>query len=204
MRGPVVATLLTFLLGGAVSLPASACSCVLQSLRKEFREAHAVFVGQVVSSSHTPAISSTQRIAHETVVMDVLQNWKGPWHPGAKVAFSADIGPLTGHCELSAVYDTNSLVETQTGEPQKLSGIWVIFAFGPEPLTVSLCSRSAPIEIGGAELLWELSRFAAPKKAKKSASMRSNNPLHPTARRLLRAPGYPRSLCSLGAAERGR
>jgi hypothetical protein len=140
---------------------ASACSAPPPpSVAKALASASAVFLARVVSVTHSPVSGdSSGRYVREVATFSVLETWKGSKRRGDTVILRTDLGP--GPCGVSAVNDPVWL-EQPGGTPVKLSGIWLIYAYGSEPYELQMSTRTAPLEVGGVSDLASLYQLAKP------------------------------------------
>jgi hypothetical protein len=154
-------TLTSLVLAAFVRSQASACSAPPPpSVEKAFASASAIFLARVVSVTHSPTLGdSTGRYVTEVATFSVLEAWKGSKAPGDTVVLRTDLGP--GPCGVSAL--NNPVWLEQPGStPVRLSGIWLIYAYGSEPYELSGTNRTAPLEVGGVSDLATLYRLAKP------------------------------------------
>ena len=132
----------------AMAQPTRACSCALGgTAATEFQSASAVFFAETISSRR---VADSRGKLVESAQLKVVESWKGPHRIGDIVEVRSKVGD--GACGKSVINDPPWLdLVDQARKPRapKLSGQWVIYAFGTAPYEISLCSRSRPIEAGG-------------------------------------------------------
>lgn len=139
------------LIGGLllISLPALACSCRAPETltpQEALRDATAVFVGTVSRTSQ----SNEDATVIEEAEFRVTQAFKGV-SVGETVAIRSSIAP--GACGKSAVNDPVWLRELMPNGEEEAFPIdrrWVVYAYGRPPFELSMCSRSAPLNVGSA------------------------------------------------------
>ena len=152
------ACLLIVLLGGLLPSHADACSRVaLKGTQSEvvgqsFADATTVFVAKLTRSSVGPD-REHRKVVAETAHFEVLEVFKGPLRKGQVVVVNQVVS--AGSCGQSSTNDPPWLfAQERPGvppEPVKISRKWLIYAYGNEPFELSRCTRSAPLEVGGAE-----------------------------------------------------
>lgn len=143
--------LIAALIGLTSSFPAAACSCAKPStVREGLAKATAVFRAATISVSHdqrTVGDGTIRTYITERATLKVLEVWKGDLKVDDLVSVESDIG--VGSCGRSV---SNAPVSTEEAPPSgaippaKLSGEWIIFAYGKQPYSLSVCSLSKPIE----------------------------------------------------------
>jgi hypothetical protein len=164
----------------AMAQPTRACSCALGgTAATEFQSASAVFFAKTITSQR--AADSQGRLV-ERAQLKVLESWKGRHRVGEIVEIRSNVGD--GACGKSVINDPPWLeLVDRTRKPRapKLSGRWVIYAYGTAPYEISLCSRSRPIEAGGEDERREIRSHA--EKWRREGGSRPNTSLERTRER---------------------
>jgi hypothetical protein len=143
-----------------------ACSCAPPpELEIALAQADAVFVGALVSVTQTD-ISDTPggKYLTEVATFRIIRSWKNNPHSGETITLRSALGP--GACGISAnnsppwLEHFNS--ETRAARPSRLSGKWLVYAYGKrkQPYELSACTRSKPIEAGGRSEIHKLDRLS--------------------------------------------
>ena len=102
------------------------CTCVIRSHERDFREAHAVFIGRVLDvGPNDTGNEETRRIAPFKITLAVEKRWKGSRDRFAIVSDNG--GPACGGFRF------------EKGER------YLIYAFGKELETGTACTRSRPL-----------------------------------------------------------
>ena len=152
--------LLCFLLSfTALASPrAEACSCVAlkgtqaEQVEQSFADAGAVFVARVTRSSVGPD-RERRKVVAESALFKVLEVFKGPLRAGQTIRVDQILS--AGTCGQSSTNDPPWLFTQKNPksapEALKISKKWLIYAYGNEPYELSRCTRSAPLNVGGAE-----------------------------------------------------
>jgi hypothetical protein len=103
-----------------------ACSCVVRTHERDFREARAVFIGRVLEiGPNDTGDEETRRFAPFRITLAVEKRWKGPL--GEITIVSANGGPACGGFEF---------VKNER---------YLIYAFGRELEAGTACTRSRPL-----------------------------------------------------------
>jgi hypothetical protein len=105
----------------------SACTCIFRSHEREFREAHAVFIGRVLDiGANDSGDEETRGFAPFKITLAVEKSWKGK--RGQITIVSDNGGPACGGFRF------------EKGEE------YLVYAFGRELETGTACTRSRPIK----------------------------------------------------------
>ena len=127
--------------GNMISV-AQACSCAEpkgseeEQVLAEYADAKQVFVGKVIKLDR----SFNDRYTVEDVEIKVTQSLKGAYKIGQVVHLQSMIG--SGMCGRTVRERTPDGVMPKVEE----LGEWLIYGYGEEPHTISLCSRSKPAD----------------------------------------------------------
>lgn len=137
---------------------AEACSCVslkgtqAEQVEQSVADASAVFVARLTRSSVGPH-GEHRKVVAESAYFEVLEVFKGPLRKGQSIRVEQILS--AGTCGQSSTNDPPWLFAqknpTTPPEPLKISRKWLIYAYGNEPFELSRCTRSAPLNFGGAE-----------------------------------------------------
>ena len=113
--------LLTLLAGDSY-----ACTCVIRSHERDFREAHEVFIGRVLDvAANDSGEEEVRRFASFKITLEVEKSWKG--RHGQIAIVSDNGGPACGGFKF------------EKGKQ------YLIYAFGKERETGTACTRSLPL-----------------------------------------------------------
>lgn len=135
-----------------------ACSCVAlkgtqeEQVGQSLADADAVFVARLTRSSVGPD-RERRKVVAESAHFEVLEVFKGPLRVGQSVRIDQILS--AGTCGQSSTNDPPWLFAQKNPksapEALKISRKWLVFAYGNEPFELSRCTRSAPLNVGGAE-----------------------------------------------------
>lgn len=137
---------------------ADACSCVAlkgaqsEQVEQSLADAAAVFVAKLRRSSVGPD-RERRKVVAESAQFEVLEVFKGSFRVGQTVSVNQVVS--AGSCGQSSTNDPPWLyAQKKPGaapQPVKISRKWLVYAYGNEPFELSRCTRSAPLDVGGAE-----------------------------------------------------
>jgi hypothetical protein len=140
---------------------AQACSCALQkgtreqTVRQSREQEGQVFIARLRFSTLAPDVRYPTMIT-EDAEFEVLEVFKGSLRPRQLILVHQTVS--SGSCGQSSTNDPlwmENLVKPATGdepavlEPLVISKEWLIYAHGPEPYELSLCTRTAPLNADG-------------------------------------------------------
>jgi hypothetical protein len=110
------------------SISAYACSCDPPAPQKLFREAHAVFVGEVIdiSESSVPLGKGFPGVSY-SVTFKISKYWKGV--KGSEITVHSDLGSLECH-----------QFAFRKGEK------YLVYAFGKDLISITGCTRSGQVD----------------------------------------------------------
>jgi hypothetical protein len=145
-----------------------ACSCPIETPEKAFQSAAAVFVAKLTTARFVPQPDMTEyQYGTETASFIIEKSLKGPQRAGAVVTFETEIG--VGLCGKSARNTPPWLehldVTTGTSTPATFEPVWLLFVQGEQPYSLSLCSRSSPLQVQGASDLERIQKLLLPRPA---------------------------------------
>ncbi len=136
-----------------------ACSCVAlkgtqeEQVGQSLADADAVFVAQIDAVVGGSGPQERRKVVAESAHFEVLEVFKGPLRVGQSVRIDQILS--AGTCGQSSTNDPPWLFAQKNPksapEPLKISRKWLVFAYGNEPFELSRCTRSAPLNVGGAE-----------------------------------------------------
>lgn len=159
----VCCTLLAVVSGQAV-----ACSCGTVEISAVLEKSKDIVVARVIDVVQSPAAGDIRggNIV-ERASFEVIETIKGSKRVGDKIQTRSEIGP--GPCGISARNEPMWLeqAESPSSDVPKafpVSDTWLIFGGDEEPYELSLCSRSSPLNVRGAEDL-ELVRHLLKQRA---------------------------------------
>lgn len=139
----------------AVSVRADACSCValqgtdIEQIEQSLNEADTVFVARLKRSSLKPDRRDRRSVA-EDAQFEVVEVFKGPLRVGQTIRVYQLLNG--GGCAQSSTNNPPWLYRTEKDggvKPIKVSKEWLVYSRGNEPLQLSRCTRSAPLNAGG-------------------------------------------------------
>jgi hypothetical protein len=148
-----------------------ACSCVLhkgtrdEQVLEALNDYGVVFVARLRSSTHTPD-KIYAVMTYEDAQFVVIEVLKGPLFLGQPIRVQGYIG--SGSCAVSSTNDPMWIEEVlkaaENGEggvsqPAKFSKEWLIYADGPGPYELNMCSRTIALNMGGDKDLKILREF---------------------------------------------
>lgn len=146
----VCCTLLAVVSGQAV-----ACSCTKVEISDVIEESKDIVVARVVDAVQSSAAGDVSgRYVVEQASFEVIETIKGSKRVGQKIQTRSEIGP--GPCGISARNEPMWLEQAQSPPSDApkafpVSDTWLIFGRDEEPYELSLCSRSSPLNVRGAE-----------------------------------------------------
>jgi len=150
---------------------AEACSCMphkgtrAEQLRGAFNDYGVVFVARLRTSTLTPD-PHNPAMTHEVAQFVVLEVLKGPLFLAQPILVQGDIGG--GSCAVSSSNDPVWIESAPKAakadvpaivEPAKFSKEWLVFADGPGPYELNMCSPTIPLNMGGDKDLKILRKF---------------------------------------------
>jgi hypothetical protein len=153
MKNVLVATL--WMLPPMVSTAAIACSCDKVELSEALEQSTTAVVARVVST-HQMAVPEdpSGKYIVEDASFEVIESIKGTKKVGDRIQIRSEIGP--GPCGRSARNSPIWLEEaavpaSDVPKAFPISETWLIFGYGNEPYELSMCTRSSPMNVHGAD-----------------------------------------------------
>lgn len=150
-----------------MSSPARACSCALfngteqQQVQKSLNAADLVLVAKIRRVAQTTSFEYPDwPVVTEETQLVVLEVLKGSDNYFAGQPLVSRTQVARGMCGLSIRNDPGWMMEIQ-GEaeiPVAFTDTWLIYAYGTEPIQLSMCMRSLPLNIVNAQRDLELLR----------------------------------------------
>jgi hypothetical protein len=140
--------------------PVQACSCALyrgseeEQARQSFDSAEAVLVAKIREVSQTVDTTYPDSpVTTEVVRFVVLEVLKGHNEFSAGQPLVTRSTVSRGACGVPARNEPGWIMDVQNGldVPIRFSDTWLIYAHGMEPLQLSMCTRSLPLNIVNAQ-----------------------------------------------------
>lgn len=152
MKNVLVATL--WMVPPVVSSAAIACSCDKVEISKALEQSTIVAVARVVSTHQTPvADDPSGKYIVEDASFEVIERIKVTKKIGDRIQVRSEIGP--GSCGRSARnspiwLEEVSVPSSDVPKAFPISDTWLIFGYDNEPYELSMCTRSSPMNLRGA------------------------------------------------------
>ena len=144
-------------------IPALACSTDADSSVKEsFSNAKAVYLVLATSNSESRKSNDTQSWVEEEVIFEVLQTWKGKYKVGEKIKYNTVTSSGCGISIENQKYwkERQEYEQKYQASTNKLSGVWLIYAYEANETSLWPLGRTRPLEYGGYADLKELYRLS--------------------------------------------
>lgn len=141
---------------------ASACSCMLrrgtehEQIAIAFGESGNVFVAKLVTSQISPDSNvPSGKYSTEDAIFEVVEVLKGNYKVGDSIHIQSSMGP--GSCGISSRNNPVWMLQAERQGPKVIetplhfSAEWLIYVIGggTEPIELSLCERSSPLNLRG-------------------------------------------------------
>lgn len=139
-----------------VASPAHACSCLRvdgtpdEQVEYALAEADAVFVARVIRSALKPD-RAHKTMVYEDAQLEVVEVFKGVLRVGQVIRMRQALS--AGTCGQSSTNNPPWMyrVVEKGGavEPMSFSKEWLVYSHGNEPIELSRCTRSSPLNVDG-------------------------------------------------------